>query len=82
MFGSLSYLDSPGGHLVAPVVANAVISVNVALLAAASIAGHVWTSGVVGVAWAILNATVVWPSGEHSGKSTDERGLTKASAGF
>lgn len=60
--------------------APAVISVNIALLAAASIAGHVWTSGVVGVAWATLNATVVWPSGEHSGKSTDRRGLTKASA--
>ena len=36
--------------------APAVISVNIALLAAASIAGHVWTSGVVGVAWATLNA--------------------------
>ena len=39
--------------------APAVLSANIALLAAASIAGHVWTSGVVGVAWATLNATVV-----------------------
>ena len=41
--------------------APAVISVNIALLAAASIAGHVWTSGVVGVAWATLNSTVFFP---------------------
>jgi len=37
--------------------APAVLAVNLALLAAASVAGHVWTSGVVGVAWATLSST-------------------------
>ena len=46
--------------------APAVLAVNLALLAAASVAGHVWTSGVVGVAWATLNSTTALSWKRHS----------------
>lgn len=61
--------------------APAVLAVNLALLAAASIAGHVWTSGVVGVAWATLNSTTALLPVRDSDKREDgERASEYATA--
>ena len=61
--------------------APAVLAVNLALLAAASVAGHVWTSGVVGVAWATLNSTTALLPVRDSDKSEDaERAAGYAAA--
>jgi hypothetical protein len=61
--------------------APAVLAVNLALLAAASVAGHVWTSGVVGVAWATLNSTTALLPVRDSDKREDaERAAEYAAA--
>lgn len=42
--------------------APCVLLVNLLLLASACLSGHIWTSGMLGIAWALINATLIHKS--------------------